>query len=130
MASERPQHGVALHVLVVDDDQDTIHSLGLWLRLHGYGVSKALDGPSALQAAEDHWPDVVFLDVLMPGMDGRQVLKRLGEATDDRKRPRFVAMTGYGQTADLPQLLQDGFDHYFLKPADPAELLAWLHTVT
>jgi two-component system CheB/CheR fusion protein len=129
MASERPQWSVALRVLVVDDDPDTAESLALMLRLYGYEVSIALDGPSALQAAEAYWPDVVLLDVLMPGMDGRQVLKRLREATGARKPPQVVAVTGYGQAAELPQLLQDGFAYYFLKPADPAVLLAWLRSV-
>jgi CheY-like chemotaxis protein len=129
MASERLHCSVALRVLVVDDDPDTAESLALLLRLDDYEVSMALDGPAALQAADAYWPDVVVLDVLMPGMDGRQVLKRLREATGDRKLPWFVAVTGYGRTEDHARLLADGFDHCLLKGSDPAVLLAWLLSV-
>jgi CheY-like chemotaxis protein len=118
-----------LRVLVVEDDRDTAESLALLLRLYGYEVSMALDGPAALQAADAYWPDVVVLDVLMPGMDGWQVLKRLRAATGDRKSPWFVAVTGYGRTEDHAGLLSDGFDHCLLKGSDLAVLLAWLPSV-
>jgi CheY-like chemotaxis protein len=130
MASEPRQPDVALRVLVVDDDPDTVDFLAILLRLHGYGVSTALDGPGALQAAEAHWPDVAVLDLLLPGMDGWQVLKGLREKCGERKRPRFVAVTGYGRTEDHARLLADGFDCCLLKGTDPNELLDWLRTMT
>jgi CheY-like chemotaxis protein len=116
--------------LVVDDDPDAVDSLATLLGLYGYEVSTALDGPTALQAADAHWPDVVCLDVLMPGMDGWQTLEHLRAATGARKVPRFVAVTGSGRTEHHVRLLADGFDHCLLKGADPNELLDWLRTVT
>jgi CheY-like chemotaxis protein len=59
-----------LHILVVDDDQDTAASSAMLLRLYGHEVEVAVDGPSALQAVEANPPDVVLLDLAMPKMDG------------------------------------------------------------
>jgi CheY-like chemotaxis protein len=130
MASVQPQCSLALHVLVVDDDPDTVDSLATLLGLYGYEVSVALDGPAALQAADAHWPNVALLDLILPGMNGWQIRKGLMEKCGNRKQPRFVAVTGYGQTEDHARLLADGFDGCLLKGTDPNELLDWLRTVT
>jgi two-component system, chemotaxis family, CheB/CheR fusion protein len=105
-------------VLVVDDNVDTAESLALLLRLKGHEVEVAYDGPTALDAATAFHPEVVLLDIGLPGLDGYQVARRL------RRRGRspgvlLVAMTGYGQEEDQRRAREAGFDHHLVKPVDP-----------
>lgn len=117
-----PRH----RVLVVDDNRDAAVSLGRLLeRLYGQEVRVAHDGPSALATAEQFHPDVILLDIGMPGMDGHEVARRL------RQRPDFahtllVAITGWGQEADRQRSSQAGFQRHLVKPVDPAEIRALL----
>jgi CheY-like chemotaxis protein/two-component sensor histidine kinase len=108
-------------VLVVDDNQDAAQSLATLLRIRGQEVHVAFDGPSALQAAESFGPDIIFLDIGLPGMDGYEVAQHL------RKQPQLdkmllVALTGYGQQDDRRRSHEAGFDVHLVKPADPATL--------
>jgi CheY-like chemotaxis protein len=103
-------------VLVVDDDQDNVDSLAVLIGLWGYQVFKALDGPSALDATSAHCPDVVLLDIGMPGLDGREVARRL--KTMDGRPPFIIAMSGYAQQEEQMRALRAGCDHYLVKPAD------------
>ena len=106
-------------VLVVDDNVDAAVSLGrLLTRLHGQDVKVAHDGPSGLALAEAFRPEVVILDIGMPGMDGYEVARRL------RDRPEsngtlLVALTGWGQEADRRRSAEAGFDRHLVKPVDP-----------
>jgi PAS domain S-box-containing protein len=109
------------HVLIVDDNVDAAESLALLLRLHGQDVRVTHDGPSALQAAAEDRPDVVLLDIGMPGMDGYEVCRRL------RQQPhldgvRVVALTGWGQDEDRHRSREAGFDLHLVKPVEPHEL--------
>jgi PAS domain S-box-containing protein len=108
-------------ILIVDDNHDAAESLGTVLRLMNNEVHIAPDGLSALQAADVFRPDLVFLDIGMPGMDGYEVARRL------RQRPAFqntvlVALTGWGQEEDRRQTQQAGFDHHLVKPVEPGAL--------
>jgi CheY-like chemotaxis protein/two-component sensor histidine kinase len=109
-------------ILVVDDNEDAAASLAkLHRRLYGQEVEVAHDGPSALEIASEFRPEVVLLDIGMPGMDGYEVARRL------RSRPEFattllVALTGWGQDSDRQKSREAGFDHHLVKPVDPEAL--------
>jgi PAS domain S-box-containing protein len=105
------------HILVVDDNDDAAQSLALLLRLGGHEVRVANDGPSALAAVEAEQPEIVVLDLELPGMDGFKVARRL------REQPGFedmlvVALTGYGQEEDRQRCLEAGFDGHLVKPVE------------
>jgi PAS domain S-box-containing protein len=108
--------GPSLRVLVVDDNVDTVLSFSMLLKESGHDVRTAHDGPTALEAACDYRPNVVLLDIGLPGLDGYQVAKRM------RQQPvlqnvMLVAMTGYRQESDLQRSQEAGFDHHLVKPA-------------
>jgi CheY-like chemotaxis protein len=103
--------------LIVDDNVDSAESMAVLLRLDGHEVQVAHDGPTALEEARAFQPDVMFLDLNLPGMDGYEVARRL------RLEPKLggmalVAMTGYGQEADRRRAQEAGFHHHFVKPID------------
>ena len=116
-------------MLVVEDNVDAGDSLSLLLRLYGHEVQLARSGPSALEIVSTSRPDVVLLDIGLPGMDGYQVAQRL------RERPEFknvtmCALTGYTPSeADRQRQQETGFDHYYVKPVDLDNLLELFKTV-
>jgi PAS domain S-box-containing protein len=118
-----------LRVLVVEDEVDSGDSLSLLLRLYGHEAQVARTGPTALDMASVFHPDVVLLDIGLPGMDGYQVAQRL------RKNPEFknvvlCALTGYTPSeADHERQQQTGFDHHFIKPVRLETLLELFKTV-
>ena len=119
----------ALKVLVVDDNVDTVLSFSMLLKASGHEVRTAHDGPAAIVAALDYEPDVVLLDIGLPGLNGYEVAKRL------RQYPVFknvvlIALTGYGQDSDRQTALQAGFNHHLVKPASLAQLQQILATVS
>ncbi|HLJ94820.1 MAG TPA: PAS domain S-box protein [Gemmataceae bacterium] len=108
-------------VLVVDDNTDAAESIAMLLRLWGHRVRVAYTGPEALRAAEEYQPDVAFLDIGLPGMDGYEVARRL------RQQPTFqrtvlAAVTGYGQEDDRRRSAEAGFNHHLTKPVAPETL--------
>jgi PAS domain S-box-containing protein len=108
-------------ILVVDDNADVLHTIAAYLRPGGHEVLEAADGEGALQAAEVHRPDVVLLDIGLPGMDGYEVARRI------RQRPwgrdvTIVAMSGWGQEDDKRQAAEAGCDRHLTKPADVEEI--------
>jgi two-component system CheB/CheR fusion protein len=105
-------------VLVVDDNVDAAESLALWLRLQGHEVWVAHEGASALEMAQRFHPQVVLLDIGMPGMNGYEVAQRLRQQPD-LVPLQLVAMTGYGQDEDRRRAREAGFDHHLVKPVDP-----------
>jgi PAS domain S-box-containing protein len=115
-----------LRVLVVDDNRDAAESLALMLELSGHDVSVRHDGPSALEAVRQGRPDVVLLDIGMPGMNGYEVAERLRQEEAGR-RVLLVALTGWGQEEDKRRAVVAGFDHHLTKPVDPSSLNAVLH---
>ena len=104
-------------VLVVDDNVDSADILAQLLTISGHEVRTAYTGPAGLVVAAECLPDVVLLDIGLPGIDGYEVARRL------RQIPRLeavkiVAMTGYGQEADIRLAQEAGFDSHQVKPID------------
>jgi CheY-like chemotaxis protein len=111
-------------VLVVDDSVDGAESLALLLRLAGYDVRVAHDGPTALRASAAARPEVVVLDIGLPnGMDGYEVARRL-RAQPGGDHMTLIALTGYGQDDDRRRSGAAGFAAHLVKPVDPPELEA------
>jgi signal transduction histidine kinase/DNA-binding response OmpR family regulator len=109
------------HVLVVDDNRDAAEMLTMMLHLDGHEVRVAHDGPTALREARAWPPDVVLLDIGLPGMSGYEVAHHLLE-NGGAGHPLLVAMTGYGQDEDRRRSREAGFSHHLVKPVDPQEL--------
>jgi signal transduction histidine kinase len=108
-------------VLVVDDNRDAAESLALLLRLRGHDVRVAADGPAALAMATEYLPEVVFLDLGLPGMDGHEVGRCLRQRPG-LERARVVALTGSGSEDDRSRSRQAGFDGHLVKPVEPDEI--------
>jgi CheY-like chemotaxis protein len=110
-------------VLVVDDNCDAADSLSMLLRLAGAKVTVAYDGASALAAVPIHQPDVVLLDVGMPGMDGYTVASRIRQDVQNSDM-LLIALTGFGQEEDRKRSTAAGFNDHLTKPADLQALLS------
>ncbi|MFL6214182.1 MAG: PAS domain S-box protein [Blastocatellia bacterium] len=104
-------------ILVVDDNVDSAESIALLLELNGHQVRMAHDGPTALEVAGSFRPEVIVLDIGLPGMDGYEVARRLRNDSAIREA-LLIALTGYGQDEDRQQSLAAGFDHHLVKPID------------
>jgi signal transduction histidine kinase/CheY-like chemotaxis protein len=114
--------GAPLRVLVVDDNADAAHALALLLRMQGHEVRVTYDGPSTLAVAPEQRPDVIFLDIGLPGgLDGYEVARRL-RAEPGFAGLRLVALTGYGQDQDRQRSAEAGFDAHLVKPVGVEEL--------
>jgi len=120
--------GKGCRVLAVDDNVDAAEILAMLLEASGHDVRMAHDGPTALEAALDYRPDVVLLDIGLPGLDGFEVAKRIRQHPT-LKSIVLVAMTGYGQKTDRQRSQEAGFDHHLVKPADFGEVQKILATV-
>jgi CheY-like chemotaxis protein len=115
-------HASSRHrVLVVDDNVDAAVSLGMLLKLAGQEVRVAYDGPAALRQAIDFRPQLVLLDIGMPGMDGYEVCRRLRRESG-LEQTTLVALTGWGQDEDRRRSHEAGFDHHIVKPVEPSAL--------
>jgi PAS domain S-box-containing protein len=108
-------------VLVVEDNIDSAQTLATLLTLHGHEVQTAYEGLAALAAAETFHPDVVLLDIGLPGMDGYEVAREL-RRRNPTGRTILVALTGYGQESDRRAAEEAGFDRHFVKPM-PLDML-------
>jgi two-component system CheB/CheR fusion protein len=108
-------------VLVVDDNVDSAELIAALITRWGHHTEQAHDGPGALKIALDFRPDVVLLDIGLPGMDGYEVARRL-RATSAAPQPRIIAVTGYGREGDRLKSATAGFDAHLVKPVDFAAL--------
>jgi signal transduction histidine kinase len=108
-------------LLVVDDNKDAATSLAMLLKLQGHEVRMAHNGSDALEIVTDYQPDMIFLDIGMPGMDGFEVARRIRRQPGS-KRIELVALTGWGQQEDRRRSAEAGFDHHIVKPPDRALL--------
>jgi signal transduction histidine kinase/CheY-like chemotaxis protein len=115
----------ARRVLVVDDNRDAAESLALLLQLCGCQVSVAFSGPQALSLFASAKPEIVLLDIGMPGMDGYEVARRVRSAAAGEE-VFLVALTGWGQAEDKQRAAQAGFDEHVTKPVDPDRLTTLL----
>jgi len=119
--------GPRVRVLVVDDYPDNADGMARLLRRHGHEVDVALDGETALRRARARQPDVVLLDICLPGMNGYEVARQLRAMFQDKVR--LVAITALGSEEDRKRCLEAGFDLHLVKPADPTEVRNLLREV-
>lgn len=128
-AEKAEQLRPSLRVLVVDDNVDTVTTLAMLVRESGYDVRTAYDGSTVLEAVLDYRPNVVLLDIGLPGMNGYEVAKQIRQQPA-LKNSVLVAMTGYGQESDRKSSHDAGFDYHLVKPADFPKVLRILATVS
>jgi len=121
--------GPSLRVLVVDDNVDAAESLALLMTELGHGVRTAHDGPTALEGALDYRPNVMLLDIGLPGFDGYEVAKRMRQQSI-LQNVVLVAMTGYGKESDRKRAEEAGFDHHLVKPVKFEKVQQILVSVT
>ena len=126
-AGENPQAGVVAsrphRILVVDDNVDAATTLAQLLGLMGHEVRLAHDGVDAVEAVPVFSPDMIFMDIGMPHMDGYEACRRIRQLQTG-PAPVIVALTGWGQEGDKHRAQEAGFDHHFTKPVDPGQLEA------
>jgi two-component system, OmpR family, response regulator MtrA len=111
-------------ILVVDDDVALAEMISIVLRGEGYTPVQAFDGAQALAAIEAAQPDLVLLDVMLPGLDGIEVCSRIRETSG----VPIIMLTAKGDTTDVVRGLESGADDYVVKPFNPKELVARIKT--
>ena len=114
-------------VLVVDDEPTISEVVSRYLERAGYRTRIASGGSQALELAASHRPDLVVLDLMLPGIDGLEVMRRLRQP--DRDRIAFILLTAKGEESDRVIGLRLGADDYVVKPFSPAELVARVDAV-
>jgi DNA-binding response OmpR family regulator len=114
-------------VLVVDDEPTILDVVGRYMERAGYETFRAADGPEALRLAAAHRPDLVVLDLMLPGIDGIEVMRQLHEAPGPRIA--VILLTARGEESDKLVGLRQGADDYVVKPFSPAELVARVDAV-
>jgi PAS domain S-box-containing protein len=119
---------VARRILVVDDNTDAADSLAIMLRILGHEARTAHDGLEAVATAADFRPDMIFLDIGMPRLNGYDACRRIREHAWGRN-PFIVALTGWGQEEDKRRSEEAGFDSHLVKPVAPAALNELLATL-
>jgi len=119
LPQHKPAHG--RRILVVDDNVDGATMLGMMLSFYGHDTRSAFSGPEALEVAAGFNPEVIFLDIGLPGMDGYEVARRI-RADPQRKYVVLVAVTGWGSEADRLRSKNAGFDEHLTKPVEPRAL--------
>ncbi len=113
----RPAPAASRKILVVDDLPASADTLKVLLELEGYVVRIANDGAAALTVAQEFGPDVLILDIGLPGMDGFEVARQL-RSRPESKDALLIALTGYGEAESRLRSQRAGFDHHVVKPAD------------
>ena len=127
-AAEKASPAVRRRILIVDDNRLSSESTAMLLRLIGHDTATAHDGGEGLERAEAFRPEIVLLDIGLPGLNGYAVARRL------REQPWggnifLIAVTGYGQEEDQRRSVEAGFDHHMVKPINMVELLEKLSEV-
>jgi DNA-binding response OmpR family regulator len=125
MVSARASAATSGRVLVVDDDPTISDVVRRYLERAGYDVDKAADGPTALALAAERPPDLVVLDLMLPGMSGLEVCRRLRGMSD----VPIVMLTALGEESDRVVGFETGADDYVTKPFSPRELALRVHSV-
>lgn len=120
--AQRPDERGGGRVLVVDDDVDAGESMVILLGMYGYQVERAVDLPSALQAARGLLPQVVILDLALPKADGFEIAQRLRALPELGAAVSYISLSGFGQPRDFQRSQQAGFAHHLVKPTSPSEL--------
>jgi PAS domain S-box-containing protein len=120
-SSQPPAHGAARRILVVDDNRDSAETMAILLGLKGHAVRTAHDGVQAIETAQRFRPEVVLLDIGLPGGDGYEVARRL-RSEAGLVGARLVATTGWGYPEDKRRAREAGFDLHLTKPVDMTQL--------
>ncbi len=113
-------------ILLVDDEQAITDNLAPFLERAGFAVAVAADGETALRQVPSFGPDLIILDILMPRLDGREVLRRLRQAGNWTP---IILLTQVGESTERAMALEEGADDYLNKPFDPHELVARIRAV-
>jgi CheY-like chemotaxis protein len=125
VATAAPSKPLERRVLVIDDNLDLAHSFANMVeRMGGHKVAFAINGYAALDLAKKFRPDVVFLDLMMPGINGFEVARRLKRDFGDAIR--IIAVTAHGAEKDRQQSAKAGFELHLLKPVDPSVIQSLL----
>src|ERR1700710_645383 len=111
-------------ILVVDDDTALAEMIGIVLRTEGFEPIFCADGAAAVDAFRASSPDLVLLDLMLPGMDGIEVCARIREESGTP----IIMLTAKGDSADVVKGLESGADDYVVKPFNPKELVARIRT--
>jgi phosphate regulon transcriptional regulator PhoB len=115
-------------VLVVDDEKDIVTLLRYHLEKAGYQCLQGMDGPTALRLVRDHHPDLLILDLMLPGMDGLEVCRQLRQDTATARLP-ILMLTAKAEEVDRVVGLEVGADDYVVKPFSPRELIARIRAI-
>ncbi len=116
------QRPLGKHILIVDDYADALDIWAIYLRSMGYQVSTAADGVTAVAGAEELRPDLIVLDLELPGLTGFEVAKRL-RSNPETAAIALIAATGYSHARQLDLARESGFDAVVVKPCDPDQLV-------
>ena len=119
---------MAKKILAVDDERSIVRLVQVNLQRAGYDVVTAFDGKEALEKVEAEQPDLVVLDVMMPYMDGFEVLQTLRKNPSTRELP-VIMLTAKAQDADVFRGWQNGVDCYLTKPFNPMELISFVKRI-
>jgi two-component system alkaline phosphatase synthesis response regulator PhoP/two-component system response regulator VicR len=115
-------------IMAVDDERHIVRLIQVNLERAGYQVVTAFDGPEALKKADSERPDLIVLDVMMPKMDGFEVLKRLQANPETREIP-IIMLTAKAQDADVFRGWSSGVSAYLTKPFNPLELITFVKRI-
>jgi CheY-like chemotaxis protein len=111
----------ARKILVVDDNIDAAETMALLLSTMGHEAKAAHEGKTGLKLAEEYRPEIILLDIGLPGLNGYEVVQKI-KSTEWGKRIKVVAVTGWGQEEDKRRAAEAGFDLHLTKPVNPAEI--------
>jgi len=115
-------------ILIVDDEPHILRSLGFVLRKAGYEVLEARSGQEALEVLEAQPPDLVFLDIMMPEVDGYEVCRQI-KASQNTSPAYVIMLTAKGQESDRRRGMESGADEYMTKPFSPTRAVARVEAV-
>ena len=120
-AAQPPPASAVQRVLIVDDNVDAAESLAALLEVLGHQTIVLHDGANAIDAVAKERPDLVLLDIGLPGLDGYEIARRL-RRTPGVEGTRLVACTGYGREDDIRRINEAGFDQHLIKPVGATAL--------
>lgn len=123
--TDRDSAATPRRILIVDDNRDSANTLSMLLKLSKHQVSTAYDGLGAVEEFQRSLPEVVLMDIGLPGMNGLDAAKAI-RALPEGRDVTLVAMTGWGQDEDRQRTKEAGFDRHLVKPVERAQLLQLL----